>query len=99
MKITEFQIHEAYQRAVLGESVRSLARGLGVDESTLRQHFRKGPTPRQIRELAGQYFHAQQARGRLDEKERQICDALVAKGLAAHAGIETTLSVFSTTSV
>jgi hypothetical protein len=85
MKITVFQIEEAYYRAVWGESVRSLARGLGVDESTLRQHFRKGTPPRHIRELAWKYFHAEQARGRLDEEQRRICDAMVDKVLAVRA--------------
>jgi len=82
MKITFLQIEEAFRRAVMGESVRSLARDLGVDESTLRQHFRKGPTPKEVRALAWQLFHVEQARARLDEAERREVDRLVGRALA-----------------
>jgi hypothetical protein len=78
LKITAIQIHEAFARAVLGESVRSLARGLGVDESTLREHFKKGgKTPRQIREIAFQLFYAEQAQNRLDDDGRRRVAAII----------------------
>ena len=52
MKITALQVHEAYQRAVWGESVRSIARRFGVTEGCLRFHFRKDVHPRKLRKLA-----------------------------------------------
>ncbi len=75
MKLTFIQIQEAFQRAVMGESVRSLARGLGVDESTLREHFQKdGAPPTVVRELSWQLFDALQAGERLDAAGRQAVD-------------------------
>jgi transposase-like protein len=73
MGLPQFQVHEAFQRAAAGESVRSLAREFGVDESTLREHFRKGgATPRQVRDLAFKWFYAQQAKALLDADERRL---------------------------
>ena len=78
MKITELQVHEAFYRAMHGESVRSLARGLGVDESTLRERFKKdGATPKKCREIAFQLFYAEQAMARLSEADRLDADFLV----------------------
>jgi hypothetical protein len=78
MKITELQVHEAFYRAMQGESVRSLARGLGVDESSLRERFKKGgTTPKQCREIAFQLFYAEQAMAGLSEADRLAADILV----------------------
>lgn|GEM_PF-4549827 len=85
MKITFIQIEEAFRRAVMGESVRSLARGLGVDESTLREHFKKGATPKQVRALARQKAYADHAREQLDEAGRREVDKIVERERAARA--------------
>lgn len=83
MKITAIQVHEAFHRAAMGKSVRSLAHELGVNESTLREHFRKrGTTPKQLRELAFKLFHAQQALARLDEVDRQAVEAEVKRRMS-----------------
>jgi len=60
MKLTALQLHEALGRATYGESVRSIARTMGVTEGALRFHFRKGTHPRELRRLAFELFHARQ---------------------------------------
>lgn len=62
MKITFLQVEAAYLRAVHGESVRSIARSLGVTEGCLRFHFRGRTHPKEIRRLAFALFHAEQAK-------------------------------------
>ncbi|MCY0388231.1 helix-turn-helix domain-containing protein [Robbsia sp. Bb-Pol-6] len=80
MKITEIQVHEALCRAVGGESVRSLARKFGVNESTLRERFsRTGASPEKIRDLAFQLFQAQQTLARLNEAQQAAVRRLVRK--------------------
>lgn len=81
MKLTFFQIEQAFGRAVLGESVRAVARDLGVTEGCLRFHFRKGKSPKEVRRLAYAMFHAEQARARLTTAEQKEVDRMVAKAL------------------
>ena len=60
MKLTAIQIEEAFQRAVYGESVRSIARSMAVSEGALRGQFkRRGAHPREVRRLAFELYHAQ----------------------------------------
>ncbi|WP_138515375.1 hypothetical protein [Rhodoferax bucti] len=79
MKITFLDIERAYKRAVYGESVRSIAIGMGVTEGALRYHFSKGLQPKELRGLAFELFHAEQLLENLDEAERRQCKALAAK--------------------
>ena len=60
MKITFLQVEEAFGRSVYGESVRSIARSMGVTEGALRFHFRKGASPKEMRQLAFKLLQAQQ---------------------------------------
>lgn len=85
MKLTFLQIDHAFSRVAWGESGRAVARDLGVTEGALRFHFRKGPHPRYIRELAFRKMYADQARDRLDADERAAVDWLVARALAKSA--------------
>lgn len=82
MKLTFLQVDEAFSRVVLGESGRAVARSLGVTEAALRFRWRKGPTPRHVRQVAINVFYAHMARDRLDPDERLMVDRLVARGLA-----------------
>ena len=82
MKITFIQIQQAFGRAVYGESVRATAGGLGVTEGCLRFHFRKGASPRQVRQLAFDLCHIQQVRASLTPAERKAVDRLAAKARA-----------------
>ena len=82
MKLTFLQIDHAFSRVAWGESGRAVARDLGVTEGTLRFHFRKGPHPRYIREVATHMVCADQARARLSPDERAAVDRLVAGTLA-----------------
>lgn len=79
MKATPLQIEQAFVRAVRGESVRSIAREMGVSEGCLRYHFRKGAPPRQIRLLAFRLHQSQLARAMLAEQERAAVDRLMAQ--------------------
>jgi hypothetical protein len=81
MKLTFLQVDQAFNRVVWGESGRAVARDLGVDESALRFHFRKGVTPRYVREIALCKFHAEQMRDRLGDDDRRAVDRLVAKAV------------------
>ena len=62
-----------------------MARDLNVTEGALRFHFRKGPHPRYIRELATRLVYADQARDRLATDDRATVDRLVARALAKSA--------------
>lgn len=77
MKVTFLQIEEAYARAMWGESVRAIARSLGVTEGCLRFHFRKGVSPTEVRRVAYAMHHAQQARAMLTEAMRTGVDKLL----------------------
>lgn len=79
MKVTFIQIEQAFGRAVLGESVRAIARSLGVTEGCLRFHFRKGKSPKAVRRLAFGMIHAQQARASLTPAGQKEVDRLTAK--------------------
>lgn len=83
LKITFIQVHEAFGRAVVGESVRAIARSLGVTEGCLRFHFRKGASPKEVRRLAWAMVHAQQARASLTPAGQKEVDRLVGKAVAA----------------
>ena len=80
VKITFLEVEQAFSRAVWGESVRSIAQSLGVTEGCLRSHFRKETSPKEIRRVAVELFHARQAIERLDGPQRKAVDRLVAKG-------------------
>lgn len=82
MKITYLQVHEAFYRCAGGESVRSVAKGLGVTEGALRFHFRKGTHPNEVQRIAFAMFHAEQARAALTPAQQRAVDRLVAKRLA-----------------
>ena len=79
MKITFLQVEQAFSRAVWGESVRSIARSLDVTEGCLRFHFRKETSPKEVRRVAVELFHARQAIEMLDDAQRKVVDRLVAK--------------------
>ncbi|MFZ3142268.1 hypothetical protein [Polaromonas sp.] len=87
MKITFLQIDQAFGRVCWGESCRAVARDLGVTEGALRFHFRKGPSPRYVRELAFRMMYADQERDRLNADERAAVDRLVARALAKGAAV------------
>jgi predicted transcriptional regulator len=70
MKITFLQIEQAFIRACNGESVMSIARSLDVTEGCLRFHFRKSTSPKEIRHLAYEMFHAQQLYSSLAIREK-----------------------------
>ncbi|MCP1131285.1 hypothetical protein [Robbsia andropogonis] len=79
--MTEMQVNEAFARAVHGESVRSLAREYGVDESSLRERFKRcGATPAEVRRLAFDLFYARQQVAMLDEAERREVERLMRAG-------------------
>ena len=81
--MTEIQVHEAFARAVHGESVRSLAREYGVDESSLRERFKRcGATPAEVRQLAFDWFQAQQRLAELSSAERQEVERLAKRRTA-----------------
>jgi hypothetical protein len=61
MKLTELKVHEAYTRAIYGESVNSIARSMSVTEGALRWRFRGMNHPREVRRAAWQHFEAMQA--------------------------------------
>lgn len=79
LKFTFIQLHEAFGRAVMGESVRAIAQRLGVTEGCLRFHFRKGTSPKEVRRLAFELLHAQQVRASLTPAEQRDVDRLVEK--------------------
>ena len=82
MKMTEIQVHEAFERAVHGESVRSLAREYGVDESSLRERFKRGgSTPAEVRRLAFDLFYARQRLAMLDEAGRREAERIARAGV------------------
>lgn len=83
LKITFLQIEEAFGRNVYGESVRAIARSLGVSGGCLRFHFRKGRSPKRVRQLAFELFRIEQVRASLTAAERKAVDRLVAKARAA----------------
>ncbi|KKB62404.1 hypothetical protein WM40_17340 [Robbsia andropogonis] len=81
MKMTEIQVFEAFARAVQGESVRSLAREYGVDESSLRERFKRGgSTPKEVRRLTFDWFYAQRRLAMLSEAERKQVGHLIGVG-------------------
>lgn len=82
MKITFLDIERAYRRAVYGESVRSIAIGLGVTEGALRYHFSKGLQPKELRGVAIDLFNAEMQLEGLKGAERDACKELVKKRLA-----------------
>lgn len=82
MKLTFLQVHEAFGRAVNGESGRAIAHSLSVTEGCLRYHFRKGPSPKAVRQIAFELFYAHQTLERLEADERAAVDKLAAKRLA-----------------
>ena len=65
MKITFLQVEEAFARCLYGESMRSVARSMAVTEGCLRFHFRKGPSPIEVRRLAFELLAAEQRRAQL----------------------------------
>ena len=69
MKLNTIQLHEAFGRAVQGESARSIARSMAVTEGALRWHFRKGTHPREVRRLAFELFYAEQRMEQLTRKQ------------------------------
>jgi hypothetical protein len=79
MKITPLQVNEAFARAVLGESVRSIARGLGVTEGCLRFHFRKSAHPREVRRVAFLLHHAAMMIAKLTDGERRAVERLTSR--------------------
>jgi len=83
LKITFIEIEAAFNRAVWGESVRTIARDLGVTEGCLRFHFRKGPSPKDVRRLGIKLGQAQQALTNLTAAEQKAVNRLVAKAMAA----------------
>lgn len=80
-KLTCIQIDDAFGRAVIGESVRKIAHSMGVTEGALRFHFRKHPSPKEVRRLAYALFHAEQCRARLDDAEQQAVDRMLARAM------------------
>ena len=87
-KITEIALYEAFNRAVWGESVNSIAKSMGVWEGALRHRFKRdGQPPAEVRRMAFELFHLEQQVKRLSDAERRAVDRLVAEGLAkAKAG-------------
>jgi predicted transcriptional regulator len=83
MKLTFLQIEQAHGRAVFGESVRSIARSMGVTEGALRFHFRKDIHPRELRRLAYELHAARQLLESLSRSERKGCEKRVARLLKA----------------
>ena len=81
MKITVLQIHESFGRAVAGESVRAIARSLRVTEGCPRVHFRKSTSPKEIRRLAYEMFHAQQLYSNLAIREKSEVGRRMKKAL------------------
>ena len=79
MKVSFLQIHEAFNRAVMGEPVSAIARSLGVTEGCLRYHFSKGTPPKEVRRVAFEIFRARHAYDLLSKGGRRIVDGLVAK--------------------
>lgn len=79
MKVTFLQIEEAFARALWGESVRAIARSLGVTEGCLRFHFRKGVSPNEARRVAFALFHARQELAMLPESIRAKAERLVTR--------------------
>lgn len=71
MKVNFLHIEQAFARACNGESVRSIARNLGVTEGCLRFHFRKSTSPEEIRRLAYELFHAQRLYANLGRREKK----------------------------
>ena len=87
-KITEIALYEAFNRAVWGESVNSIAKSMGVWEGALRHRFKRdGQPPAEVRRMAFELFHLEQQVKRLSDAERRAVDRLVAERLAkAKAG-------------
>jgi hypothetical protein len=75
MKLNFMQTHEAFGRAVRGESVRSIARGMAVTEGALRFHFRKSTHSREVRRIAFDLFHVRQAVEQLSSRMDQMTPA------------------------
>ena len=70
--MTFLQVEEAFSRACFGEPVRKLAREYGVDESALRERFKRGgATVKQIRVLAYMKYEAEARLAMLTEAERE----------------------------
>ena len=65
MKLTFLQVEEAFARCLYGESARSIARSMGVTEGALRFHFRKGKSPREVRQIAFDLLAAEQRSAQL----------------------------------
>lgn len=74
MKLTFLQIEQAHGRAVYGESVRSIARSMGVTEGALRFHFRKDTPPMEIRRLAYELHAIRQLLDNMSAAERKACE-------------------------
>jgi hypothetical protein len=79
MKLTDLDVHEAYTRAIHGESVNSIARSMAVTEGALRWRFRNKTPPREIRRVAWLLYEAEQAMGRLASTMGGMTPALRAK--------------------
>ena len=60
---------------------------MGVTEGCLRFHFRKSTSPRKVRRLAFEWFHAQPALAMLTEADRRAVERLVKKAQANPASL------------
>ena len=78
-KLNLIQIETAFTRAVMGESVRSIAASLGVTEGALRHHFRKSTSVKVVRRLAFELLRVEQVVARMNETERREVARLAAK--------------------
>ncbi len=76
-KLLAIEIEYAFARAVWGESVRKIANSLSVTEGALRYHFRKGVSPKKVRQLAYELFYLDQQRSRLSVADRRLLDRTV----------------------
>jgi AcrR family transcriptional regulator len=79
-KLLAIDIETAFKRAVSGESVRKIAKGLRVTEGALRYHFGKGASPKEARQLAFRLYELSRQRARMNAAERELLDRLVRKG-------------------
>jgi predicted transcriptional regulator len=78
-KLNILQLEEALARAAYGESVRSIAVGMGVTEGALRHHFRKGIHPKELRRLAFELIHAEQILAKFNDKEKRLYESELGK--------------------
>jgi len=84
-KLLAIDIETAFKRAVSGESVRKIARGLRVTEGALRYHFSKGTSPKECRQLAFRLYEANLRRAMLSESDQLAVDRMVAKEMQPRA--------------